>query len=458
YICYDCVNEYHLKTIIKKEGFIVKCSYCGNDYLEGVLLSYFVDKIDIAFEQHYIRSSEYPPENWSIYKIKNSDFWEPDGMPVIEAIMDAAEIDEEIAADIQQILAERYYDRSAAEIGETTDFNNETFYDTKNPEDLDWQLQWANFEHVLKTSTRFFNKNNEELLKSVFQKIEFLNTHDEKPVVRIIGPETDITHIYRARAFQSDFKLKSALETPDKELGPPPSQFATAGRMNARGITVFYGSINSETALAEIRPPVGCKVAVARFELKRLLKVLDLSALNYTHANGSIFDEDYANELSRIMFLRKLSQRMTKPVMPDDEHSEYLATQFIADFLASELKFDGIIFPSAQFKKGLNVTLFHSASRVVSLEYPEGTNITVSLIEYDDEGVLPNYTVSVSFPKKKIKDNDSNPAWCDLPGIDWESKDLDLREKTLSIDVDSIKVEHIDSIQIKSTGFDVNWT
>ena len=184
----------------------------------------------------------------------------------------------------------------------------------------------------------------------------------KKPVVRNIGPENDITHLYRARAFQSDSKLKVALEFPDKELGPPPSEFATAGRMNSRGISVFYGSINSETALAEIRPPVGCKVAIACFELQRTLKVLDLSALTFTHAIGSIFDENYAHQLSRTMFLRKLSQRMTKPVMPDDEHAEYLATQVIAEFLASELKFDGITFPSAQSEGGLNVTLFHSAS------------------------------------------------------------------------------------------------
>ncbi len=36
--------------------------------------------------------------------------------------------------------------------------------------------------------------------------------------------------------------------------------------------------------------------------------------------------------------------------MPDDEPSEYLATQAIADFLATEsaIRLDGIIFPSVQ--------------------------------------------------------------------------------------------------------------
>jgi hypothetical protein len=98
-------------------------------------------------------------------------------MPVIDAIMESADINEEIATDIQQLLADKHYDRYAAEIGETTEFDEVSFYDIKSPEDVEWQIQWANFEHVLKTSARFFNKNNEDLLKSVFEEIDSLHTH-----------------------------------------------------------------------------------------------------------------------------------------------------------------------------------------------------------------------------------------------------------------------------------------
>lgn len=73
YICYDCVGENHLKSIIKNNGSVIKCSYCQNDELEGFLLIDFADKIYSAFEQHYTQSSESPPENWSIYQLKNFD-------------------------------------------------------------------------------------------------------------------------------------------------------------------------------------------------------------------------------------------------------------------------------------------------------------------------------------------------------------------------------------------------
>lgn len=141
--------------------------------------------------------------------------------------------------------------------------------------------------------------------------------------------------------------------------------------MNASGISVFYGATNPETVLAEIRPPVGSKALIGKFEILRPLRMLDISAFNSSFFEGSIFDTMYAELLSRSIFLRNLSQRMTRAIMPDDELFDYLPTQVIADFLGSELKFDGIIFPSAQSKEGLNIALFNHASRVKEIKYPE---------------------------------------------------------------------------------------
>jgi hypothetical protein len=66
-------------------------------------------------------------------------------------------------------------------------------------------------------------------------------------------------------------------------------------------------------------------------------------------------------------FLRSLSDRMARPVIPDDQDFEYLPTQAATDFLASNttVPLDGIVFPSVQVDgKGRNVILFHKASRV----------------------------------------------------------------------------------------------
>ena len=129
----------------------------------------------IDFEQHYIKSPENSPENWPTYQLKNFG-WEQNGMPVIEAIMEAGIIEEEIAIDVQELLADRHYDHTASEMGESSEFESGSSYEIKSHDDFEWQMQWANFEHVLKTSTRFFNKDNEELLKSIFEEIETLHT------------------------------------------------------------------------------------------------------------------------------------------------------------------------------------------------------------------------------------------------------------------------------------------
>lgn len=457
HICYDCIGESFLKAEIEREGLVATCSYCKNDELECYSLLKLADRIDTAFEQHYDRQSENSPDDWSLYQLKYlGENYIPDGEPIIDAITDAIEASEEIASDIQQLLENKHYSRSSAEIGETTEYNYESYYDTKDPDDIEWQEQWKAFEHGLKTRARFFNKEGAAHLSSIFHDIEHLNTHDKKPVVRIIGPGTDLDHLFRARAFQSDAKLKTALEDPGKELGPPPPAYAKAGRMNANGISVFYGATKPKTALSEIRPPVGSNVIIAKFELTRPLKMLDLSALTYTTVKGSIFNETYAALLSKTTFLRKLSQKMTKVVMPDDENFEYLPTQVIADFLGSVLEFDGIVFPSAQSGDGLNVVLFNHASRVKTIEYPKGTKVRASLTDWYDDIELPDYSVTALLPEKtEPASTPRDDLYKEFLDPSWKPEDPDPRVVSMSIDLKSITVENITSVEIHSKSFPV---
>ena len=57
--------------------------------------------------------------------------------------------------------------------------------------------------------------------------------------------------------------------------------------MNARGISVFYGAVDIKTALSEVRPPVGSRVAVAQFEIIRPIKLLDVRVLEEVSVAGS---------------------------------------------------------------------------------------------------------------------------------------------------------------------------
>jgi hypothetical protein len=181
-------------------------------------------------------------------------------------------------------------------------------------------------------------------------------------------------------------------------------------------------------------------------------------------SSGSIFDPGFGPRLERARFLRSLSQRITKPVMPDDEPFEYLPTQAIADFLATEVDvpIDGIIFPSVQAAgNALNVVLFHSAARVEALQLPAGTEISSSVGEMYDEGREIEYTVIEELPMKEQAppvDDAKRASGRNLPrlaSMPWAPPDPDLREATLKIVIDSVKVHIVRQVEFRTDEHDV---
>ena len=326
------------------------------------------------------------------------------------------------------------------------------------------RMDWRSFENSLKTEARFFSRTAANHLTSIFDGIGELQTRDGRPLVVDAGPGTDFHTLYRARVFQSDDKLEAALGRPDIHLGSPPAPLAAAGRMNARGISVFYGANNQKAAIAEVRPPVGSQVAVAQFEIIRKLRLLDLTALSDVRVTGSIFDFGLAGRMEGAVFLRSLSGRITRPVMPDDEPFEYLATQAIADFLATEasVPIDGIIFPSVQAAGDvLNVVLFHKAARVEAMNVPEGTEISASTGRWAEHGWQEDYEVLEKVPPlhKEVDKNEQEPGWPDFAAIaeamPLDPRDADWRDASLRIVPESIEVHRVKRVEFATDEFAV---
>jgi hypothetical protein len=234
--------------------------------------------------------------------------------------------------------------------------------------------------------------------------------------------------------------------------------------MNARGISVFYGANDQGAAVAEVRPPVGSQVVVARFEIIRKLRLLDLTALSNVRVTGSIFDPRLAGLMGRAVFLRSLSRRITKPVMPDDEPFEYLATQAVADFLSTEssMQIDGIIFPSVQASGDvLNVVLLHKASRVETLEIPKGTEIRAQTGQWGEDGWEEDYAVIERVPPADEMANKEldKGEWSDFAVIAKTTPlgpaDFDSREISLRIVPNSINVHRIKRVVFETDEFKV---
>lgn len=457
WLCYQCIGESYLKNEVQSKGRHAQCSYCRQK-AQSYKIEEIAEHIETAFEQHYRRTSD-QPTYWqqSLLSDRESDYeWERDGEPVVWAIVNAADIPEDAAQDIQVILEDKHGDFDTAAMGEETEFCSGSYYEEKETTNHIWQQEWLNFEASLKTEARFFNQIALAHLTSIFDEIDKISTKDDRPLVIDVGPNTKLTEIYRARIFQSDDMLKKALCRPDEHLGPPPPPLARAGRMNAFGISVFYGASNPDVAIAEVRPPVGSQVAVARFDIIRPLQLLDLTALENVIEKGSIFDPSWAPRLERATFLRSLCQRITKPVMPDDEALEYLPTQAIADFLATENKpaLDGIYFPSAQAKgSAINIVLFQKAARVESMSIPDGTEINANTGHHTEDGWEVDYSVRELTPiTKASKGINENVRWPDYVEhlIDnLGAQDFDTRDVALCIDANSVKVHIVRSLQFQ---------
>ena len=468
HICYKCIEDPFLKQEIKSNGEKIKCTYCMRNAV-GYPFAKFADRISEAFLTHFERSSD-QPNDYEYYKQfadkESSYYWAREGEEVVDMLQELIGLTEKIAIDVATYLHDENYDLEAAKMGEESEFDSEALYESKGFSDEKWQREWENFEDILKSQSRYFNEEVSDYLSRIFKSIEDVQTYDKSPLITVSGPGQPILHLFRARVFQSHDRLMESLSYPDRQLGPPPSEFATAGRMNARGIPVFYGATDEKVALAEVRPPVGSNVVVAKFDIIREVRLLNLPAFSKikSHFEGSIFDPGYVPNLERAVFLKNLGQKMIIPVMPDHEVFEYLPTQVIADYLSSrrDLNCDGIVFPSIQVPgDSLNVVLFNKAAKVEEIVLKKGTIVRAEsdITWYEGQDSVPDINVVEIRPDSEINEADETDFAERLEGVRREyemGSKYDNRPATLRLDTDSIVVNIVKGVLFNLIPREVN--
>ena len=225
--------------------------------------------------------------------------------------------------------------------------------------------------------------------------------------------------------------------------------------MNAKGISVFYGSLDESTCIAEVRPPVGSQVVVARFEFLRGVTLLDLDALSRAYTDSSVFDPAYAENLNRMVFLRSLVREISRPVMPQDEDAEYLVTQVVAEYFASRAtpRFDGVIFNSSQTGgHGRNLVLFHHATALEPSDLPPDSSVEVhAFADPEFEDSTTEFTIFETLPNALAADE---PAGEEQQGID---KDVTLTlcppspesDNFFRLDFEGVRVITVEAVKYK---------
>lgn len=349
HLCYRCIGDEFLSAEVKGEEKAV-CMQCGKKRA-AIAFRQLIERVDDAIQDNF-----QPSRN-------------DEGQSFSEVIAEQAGLDEAIADRMQDWLSARrgyamvrdgeedIYDASWVEGG------SGSFFDER------YSSRWRAFKRSVREEARFFNDHARSWLDDVFHKVEAQEDWQGRRAVRTINPGDADGEFVRGRVAQSEAELKAFLLDPVGEIGPPPSDKATAGRMNAAGVSVFYGAFDHPTCRAEIRPPVGSHAVFARFRLIEPIRILDFEALRWTRVDGSIFDPTYRQRVERGAFLRTFGHEISLPVMPRDELFGYVPTQIVAEYLAHALKLDGIRFRSTQAAGDKhNIVLFYRASRVAPID------------------------------------------------------------------------------------------
>jgi len=250
----------------------------------------------------------------------------------------------------------------------------------------DEEIDWTEVIETLNSRSRYFNEAASKFFEKVFEGLEEVSGSDGATAGPAVYTMPIGARVWRARSDVS-LSFADAQKEPLKNLGPPSSELASGGRMNAPGVSTLYAAFDYETALAEIRPSIGGTSIVACFETTSDVKVLDFQRLEGAFAldSLSVFQEGFVDRVRRNFFLKSLHRRISKPVLPKNE-KEYLVTQVMAEYLQliHASKIEGVIFNSVQRIDGLNLVMFRDSEG----NFPVG---------YVDESMREYFTDSIEF-------------------------------------------------------------
>ena len=368
-MCHACIGDKLLAEQVEIEGTREECTYCRATKT-ALTLADLSDRIHRVLGEHFeLTSQEDLPEPFR------------QGLEDAEIVIKkVAGIGQAIAADVREYLFNTQGRTVNVAAGEGNPYSHGMLYDESEADTSELRSAWWDFKEELHSRARFFGATTVATLDRIFENLASLETAWGKTIVRVIEPGDRDSSFWRARTAHSEPEIRSILESLSSQLGPPPSEKAAAGRMNAEGIPVFYGALEEETCVSEVRAPVGSIVVLVKFDLLTPIRVLDLNALSIVYSDFSHFDPDYIEKRSRERFLKVLVGEMSRPVMPHEEPREYIATQIVSEYLANrvEPRLHGIIFSSAQTGGGgHNVVLFNGAHSVETHESRPGFRVTI---------------------------------------------------------------------------------
>lgn len=197
-------------------------------------------------------------------------------------------------------------------------------------------FEWEDFSNAIKKENRFHTNH--------------INTNVLKKFLKFVEKTYPSGKIFlRARISTNENGFNK------DDMGSPPPEKASAGRVNPLGISYLYLSDNLYTTFYEVRANVYDFVTVGEFALNRNINIIDLSQLDKISPFSGINCTEYAINLKH---LKKISAEIARPLRKQDSQLDYLPTQYIAEFIKNN-GYDGIEYKSTLGKEHThNIVIF----------------------------------------------------------------------------------------------------
>jgi hypothetical protein len=341
-ICSSCAISTHLKEFISENGSTSSCSLCGkksNEVVTTTTLDFI--KMIKGLIRYYYSEVEYHTKLGGVsfdtlLSVENPVFNLPSTLSDIELeeflllFLDDCNIDSEISIftaygrDIYN-----YSPKTAVSLGKSELLDsikdhllvknyyqveakfNECFDDIKD-----------HITSTLRLNSKYYRARVGSNLKASNFDWRYLDHEDE---------------------FHSPFS--------NNDIGAPPIDLATRGRINRPGVSYLYLATNIDTAIAEVRPHPGENISIGAFTSPSKLKIADFS--NHKLENKFLSDSG----LDKLELIIAIENALSFSVIPSNSES-YNITQFIAEAFR-KIGFDGIKFKSS-IGSGNNLVIFDS--------------------------------------------------------------------------------------------------
>jgi hypothetical protein len=370
-------------------------------------------RVHAVYSEFVREGEEYPTASPD----SDNAIWVNEGDSPSELIREMIECDDlQIADDIVSILSEdEQFDVVREGASPRYDGSSE-IYKIVIPQDGEIANTWQSFRQSIKHTRRFFNEGAARLLSTILEPILSGAWSQNVSAIREIGPTDPDRFIYRGRQANDDATRLAIYQSPIRQLSAPPQHLNVAGRMNAAGTGAFYGSFDRTTCAAELRTPVGGRAIIGKFELCRTVRVLDLTVLDTATTLLSYFDPDFVEKHAYMKFIRGFHSEIKRPVIPGRETLEYLPTQFVCEYLWTQVtpRLDGLIYGSSQLSEAANnIVLFPHAIDTEGYEQ-ESSDTSISIFssqqDEDDEYGLDHIVSQQSPSEPADTQEDGSPT------------------------------------------------